>query len=119
MLGDPLFWLVSIPGVLLYGVAKGGFGGAVAILAVPLMALVMPPVQAAAILLPILVVMDAVVVRTFWGNFDWRAHRALAGTALTPHRILSDYCAVSCAGRHQAYCRRPGMKGEKKCRLSI
>lgn len=77
MLDDPLFWLVSIPGVLLYGIAKGGFGGAVAILAVPLMALVMPPVQAAAILLPILVVMDAVVVRTYWGNFDWRALRRL------------------------------------------
>lgn len=77
MLGDPAFYAVSIPGVLLYGIAKGGFGGAVAILAVPLMALVMPPAQAAAILLPILCVMDAVVVRTYWGQFDGRALRLL------------------------------------------
>jgi uncharacterized membrane protein YfcA len=87
MLNDPAFYLVSIPGVLLYGIAKGGFGGAVAILAVPLMALVMPPAQAAAILLPILCVMDAVVVRTYWGHFDARALRlllpgAVAGIAL-------------------------------------
>ena len=67
MLTDPAFYLVSVPAVLLYGIAKGGFGGAVAVLSVPLMALVMSPTQAAAVLLPILVVMDAFVVRTYWG----------------------------------------------------
>jgi uncharacterized membrane protein YfcA len=61
LLTDPGFYLTSIPAVLLYGIAKGGFGGAVAVLSVPMMALVMPPTQAAAILLPILVVMDAFV----------------------------------------------------------
>ena len=73
MLSDPVFYLVSVPAVLLYGIAKGGFGGAVAVLSVPLMALVMSPTQAAAILLPILVVMDAVVVKTYWGVYDRRA----------------------------------------------
>lgn len=70
MFADPAFYVVSIPAVLLYGVAKGGFGGAISILSVPMMALVMPPTQAAAILLPILVVMDMVVVKTYWGVFD-------------------------------------------------
>jgi len=73
LLTDPFFYLVSIPAVLLYGIAKGGFGGSVAVLAVPLMALVMSPTQAAAILLPILVVMDVLVVKTYWGVFDRRA----------------------------------------------
>lgn len=73
MLSDPAFYLVSVPAVLLYGIAKGGFGGAVAVLSVPMMALVMSPTQAAAILLPILVVMDAVVVKTYWGVYDRRA----------------------------------------------
>ena len=77
MLDNPWFYATSIPAVLLYGIAKGGFGGAVAILSVPMMALVMPPTQAAAILLPILVVMDAVVVKTYWGVFDGRALRLL------------------------------------------
>lgn len=73
MLADPWFYLVSVPAVLLFGVVKGGFGGAIAIMAVPLMALVMPPTQAAAILLPILVLMDILVIRAYWGLFDRRA----------------------------------------------
>jgi len=77
-----MFYLVSIPAVLLYGIAKGGFGGAVAILAVPLMALRMPPAQAAAILLPILVVMDMVVIYSYRGHYDARALRLLLPGAL-------------------------------------
>ena len=82
MLGDPQFYLLSVPAVLLYGVAKGGFGGAVAILAVPLMSLIMPPAQAAAILLPILVVMDMVVIYSYRGYYDARALRLLLPGAL-------------------------------------
>ncbi|WP_373186342.1 sulfite exporter TauE/SafE family protein [Halopseudomonas sp.] len=70
MITDPLFYLCAIPAVLLYGIAKGGFGGNIAILSVPLMALVMPPQQAAAILLPILIAMDAMALRTFRGRWD-------------------------------------------------
>ena len=77
MLTEPWFYAVSIPAVLLYGVAKGGFAGPMAILAVPLMALVMSPSQAAAILLPILVVMDILVVRTYWGTYDRQALRLI------------------------------------------
>ncbi|TDG11984.1 sulfite exporter TauE/SafE family protein [Seongchinamella unica] len=92
MLSDPGFYLVSIPAVLLYGVAKGGFGGAVAVLSVPMMALVMSPTQAAAILLPILVVMDVVVVRTYWGQFDRQALRLLLPGAVVG--ILIGYLAA-------------------------
>ncbi len=70
MLSDPGFYLASIPAVLLYGISKGGFGGAIAVISVPIMALAMPPTQAAAILLPILVIMDILVIRTYWGVFD-------------------------------------------------
>jgi uncharacterized membrane protein YfcA len=73
LLTDPGFYLVSIPAVLIFGIVKGGFGGAIAIISVPLMALVMPPTQAAAILLPILVFMDILVVKTYWGLYDRRA----------------------------------------------
>ncbi len=70
MLDNPWFYLATVPAVLLYGIAKGGFGGAVSMLAVPIMSMVMPPTQAAAILLPILVIMDALVVMTYWGVYD-------------------------------------------------
>jgi uncharacterized membrane protein YfcA len=82
MLTDPLFYLVAIPGVLLYGIAKGGFAGPVAVLAVPMMSLVMSPTLAAAILLPILVVMDVLVVKTYWGVFDKKALKLLLPPAM-------------------------------------
>ena len=98
MFGDPLFYLTSIPAVLIYGVAKGGFGGAVAMVAVPVMALAMPPTQAAAILLPILVVMDLVVVKTYWGIFDGRALRLLMPPALAG--ILAGYLVAESMNEH-------------------
>lgn len=58
MITDPLFYFAAVPAVILFGIAKGGFGSGLGIMAVPLMAMVIPPVQAAAILLPILCVMD-------------------------------------------------------------
>ncbi|MGB0282895.1 MAG: sulfite exporter TauE/SafE family protein, partial [Neptuniibacter sp.] len=58
MITDPLFYLAAIPAVLIVGISKGGFGGGLGLIAVPMMALVISPVQAAAIMLPILCIMD-------------------------------------------------------------
>ena len=63
---DPLFFTVAIPAVLLYGIAKGGFAGPLAILGVPLMSLVISPLQAAAILLPILCVQDLITIYSYF-----------------------------------------------------
>ncbi len=71
MLSDPLFYLAAVPAVILLGLAKGGFAG-IGMLGVPLMALVMSPVQAAAILLPILMVQDVVGVWAFRRDRDDR-----------------------------------------------
>ena len=70
MIVDPFFYLCAIPAVLIFGLAKGGFGGAIGIVSVPLMALAISPPQAAAILLPILCVMDLLAIRKFWGDWD-------------------------------------------------
>ncbi len=67
---DPLFYAVAIPAVLLTGISKGGFGGALAGVGVPLMALAISPVHAAAILLPVLCFMDVVGVRAYLGKWD-------------------------------------------------
>ncbi len=70
LLSDPWFYAAAVPAVLLVGLSKGGLGGAMALMGVPLMSLVMSPVQAAAILLPILVVMDMVSLWTWRGERD-------------------------------------------------
>jgi uncharacterized protein len=72
MLSDPWFYAVALPAVTLYGLSKGGLSG-VGLLAVPLMSLVMSPLRAAAIMLPVLVVQDAVTVFSFRKSWDRRA----------------------------------------------
>jgi uncharacterized membrane protein YfcA len=60
MIADPVFYALAVPAVLIAGISKGGFGGGVGIIAVPMMTLAISPVEAAAIMLPILCVMDLV-----------------------------------------------------------
>ncbi|MCU6454449.1 sulfite exporter TauE/SafE family protein [Sphingomonas sp. A2-49] len=86
MLHDPLFLIVAAAAVILVGLAKGGLSGLGA-LGTPLLALVVAPVQAAAILLPILIVQDVVSVWSFRRTWDgwvigWMLPGALAGIAL-------------------------------------
>lgn len=69
LLTDPFFYLCAIPAVLIFGLGKGGFGGSIGVLSVPLMSLTMSPPQAAAIMLPILCVMDILAVRQYWGKW--------------------------------------------------
>jgi hypothetical protein len=56
--------------VLITGVSKSGFGGGLGVLAVPLMALYISPLQAAAIMLPILCVMDVINVWVYRKSWD-------------------------------------------------
>jgi len=67
VISDPLFYLLAIPAVTFLGLGKGGFAG-LGIVAAPLLALVMPPLQAAAILLPILIVQDAISIYVYRHN---------------------------------------------------
>ena len=71
MLVDWTFYLAAIPAVILVGLSKGGFSGLSA-LAMPLLSLVVSPVRAAAIMLPILIVQDWVSVWAFRRDFDPR-----------------------------------------------
>lgn len=71
MLTDPLFLIAAIIAVTLIGFAKGGFSGLGA-LATPVLALAINPVQAAAILLPILIASDIVSVWSFRHSWNKR-----------------------------------------------
>lgn len=76
-----MIW-VSVLAVVLVGLSKGGLGGAFAMMGVPVMSLVMPPVLAAAILLPILLMMDAISL-WYWRKWtDWSVLRVMLPAAV-------------------------------------
>ncbi|WP_142849879.1 sulfite exporter TauE/SafE family protein [Telmatospirillum sp. J64-1] len=79
---DPFFWLVAVPAVLIVGISKGGFGGGIGMVGVPLMSLAISPNMAAAIMLPILCVMDLFGVYAWRGKWHRTNMRILIGAAM-------------------------------------
>ena len=72
MIDSLVFYPVAIIAILIVGISKSGFGGGVGVLAVPLMSLFIPPPQAAAILLPLLIVMDWFTIWHYRKTWDKR-----------------------------------------------
>lgn len=68
---DPWAIAAAVIAVFILGLAKGGLSG-VGMLVVPIMALVISPVQAAAIVLPLLIVSDLISLWTWRGTWDRR-----------------------------------------------
>ncbi|MCX7891912.1 MAG: sulfite exporter TauE/SafE family protein [Burkholderiales bacterium] len=98
LIDNPWFYAAAVPAIILTGISKGGFGSGIGGVAVPLMALVISPVQAAAIMLPILMVMDAVGLLAYRGRWDRAVMRVilpagLAGIAIgwLTFRYLNEY----------------------------
>jgi len=77
LITDLSFYAVAIPAVLLLGVSKSGFGAGFGSLAVPMLALAVTVPQAAAILMPVLLVMDLLGMAAFRKNVDRKLLRFL------------------------------------------
>jgi uncharacterized protein len=87
LITDAFFYAVAIPAVLLLGLSKSGFGAGFGSLAVPIMALAVSVPQAAAILLPCLLVMDIIGQGLLWRHIDralikWLLPCGLVGTVV-------------------------------------
>lgn len=79
---DLAFYAAAIPAVILLGLSKGGFAG-VGMIALPMLALAISPVEAAAIMLPILVVQDLVSMISYRRTWDrWNLAVLLPGAAV-------------------------------------
>lgn len=69
MIAEWTFYATAIPAVILLGLSKGGLVG-VSALGMPLMALTIPPVKAAAVTLPILIIQDMFSVWVYRKSWD-------------------------------------------------
>jgi hypothetical protein len=81
MIADPWFYAAAIPAMLILGLSKGGFT-TMGMLSVPIMALVISPVQAAGIVLPILVLSDIVALISYRNVFDSRTLKIVLPAAV-------------------------------------
>ena len=69
---DPWFYIIGGIAVLIVGLSKSGFLTGLGVLGVPILTFIMPPVQAAAIMLPILIAMDVAGVWAYRRDWDKR-----------------------------------------------
>ncbi|MBN9012082.1 MAG: sulfite exporter TauE/SafE family protein, partial [Rhizobiales bacterium] len=86
LITEPFFYAVAIPAVILLGLSKGGFAG-IGTAATPLVALYLPPLEAAALILPVLITQDLISLYVYRRDWDATSLKimlpgALAGMAL-------------------------------------
>jgi hypothetical protein len=77
-----LFWISAVCAVTLVGISKAGFGAGVGVVTTPLMALTISVADAAALLLPLLILCDIVAVYSYGWNFHRRSIKLLMPGAL-------------------------------------
>ena len=70
LIADPWFWAIGVFAVFLTGISKGGIGGGAGGVSTPLLSLVISPFTAAAIVLPVLCVMDIFGIRAYLWKWD-------------------------------------------------
>ena len=129
MVLDVTFYAFAIPAVIFAGVSKGGFGGGAAFAAAPFLALVMEPLEAVAVMLPVLMAVDAVTIRAYWKKWSWPDAKPLmigsmAGIALGTFlfaiisgdfvRLLIGLTALGFVAFQLAIARRWIVLGERK-----
>ena len=82
------FWITAGLAMIILGMDKAGFGGGIGFVAAPLMALTISVPDAAALLLPLLIVADVISLRHYYGIFDRKSIRVLI-----PGTILGTFVA--------------------------
>ena len=79
---DPYFVAIATLAVLIVGLSKAGLLGSLGMVGVPLLTLVMPAREAAGMMLPVLLAMDAIAVYAYRKDVDWRIIRIMLPGAM-------------------------------------
>ena len=82
MWSDPAFLAIAVPGAMLAGFSKGGFGSGAAFAATALIALRAPPGAALGVMLPVLMLIDLALLPAYRGRWSGGEARALILGAL-------------------------------------
>ncbi len=85
---DPAFYLIGLPVVFLIGLGKGAFGGGLAIIGVPMLALVTGPVEASIMIAVVACATDIFALGAFpmrtwsWPDIVWLLPGVIVGVGL-------------------------------------
>jgi len=77
-----VYYVCVAAAVLITGISKSGFGGGIGIVALPIMALVMPAKHMLGVQLPLLIAADALSNLHHLRNYEWRILKPLVWGAL-------------------------------------
>ena len=77
LITDLTFFAFAIPAVVFAGVSKAGFGSGAAFASASILALILEPGQALALMLPLLMLIDVAALRPYWGRWNAGAVRVL------------------------------------------
>lgn len=69
---DLTFYIVAVTAVFVVGLSKSGLVASLGVVGVPLLTLVMPARDAAGMMLPLLLIMDAIALVVYRREVDWR-----------------------------------------------
>lgn len=86
MLEGWMFGLAAL-GAMLAGLSKGGFGGSLGFAGSAILAVVVDPGVALALMLPVLMAIDVAAVRSYWGRWDKPSASAIL-TGAVPGLLL-------------------------------
>lgn len=79
---DVTIFAFAVPAVLFAGVSKSGFGSGAAFASSAILALVLEPGMALALMLPLLMLIDLVSLKPYWGRWNLRASLLLIAGGL-------------------------------------
>ncbi|NBX42760.1 MAG: sulfite exporter TauE/SafE family protein, partial [Rhodobacteraceae bacterium] len=70
-------WLLATLAVFIAGLSKGGFGSAIGFVSSAILAVVLEPTHALALMMPLLLLMDFLALKPYWKRWDGPTTRVL------------------------------------------